>query len=258
MNTGAVIVTYRTRPSTLRACLQSLKDNRMQDIVIIDNEHNPAVKNVAQKKSIKYFPQPQNLGFAAAANLGAARLASKYLLFINPDAALSKHACANAETHLNNHPKTGIVGLLLYTPNGQIQPHSFGSAVTPLSLVARHFPRVKPKNRSPLSVGWVSGGAMIMRRSLFMQIKGFDARFFLYWEDVDLCRRAIREGQRVVVLPSAAAIHRRGASLLDSKLKTKLYDKSAGIYFCKHYSKTICSIQKFCRYLYRFISPRAD
>lgn len=258
MNTGAVIVTYRTRPATLRACLRSLADNRIKDIVIIDNKHSFSIKNIAQKKGLKYFSQSKNLGFAAAANIGAAKLASKYLLFINPDATLSGHACADAENHLNNHPKTGIVGLLLYTPNGQVQPHSFGAVVTPLSLFIRHFPQIKPKHKRPISVGWVSGGAMIIRRRLFIQIKGFDPSFFLYWEDVDLCRRAIQAGQRVVVLPFATAVHHRGASLLNSKLKTKLYDKSAGNYFCKHYSKTICFLQKLCRYLYRFISPRAD
>lgn len=258
MNTGAVIVTYHTRPGTLRTCLQGLQANRIKDIVIVDNEHSFPIKNIAQTKSIKYFPQSKNLGFAAAANIGAAKLTNKYLLFINPDATLSSRSRTGAEEHLDTHSKTGIVGLLLHTPDGQVQPHSFGSAVTPLSLLVRHLPQSKPKHQEPISVGWVSGGAMIIRRNLFIQIKGFDPNFFLYWEDVDLCRRAIQAGQRVVVLPSVTAVHRRGASLSNNKLKTKLYDKSAGNYFCKHYSKTICFFQKFCRYLYRFISPRAD
>ncbi len=258
MNTGAVIVTYHTRPDTLLSCLQGLRDNRVKDIVIIDNEHSPSVKNIALKKNVRYYPQSQNLGFATAANIGASKLINKYLLFINPDAVVSKHSCSNAEKYLNTHPKTSIVGLLLYTPDGRIQPHSFGPEVTLLSLFTRRLSQAKLKKEGPSSVGWVSGGAMIVRRNVFAQIKGFDPSYFLYWEDVDLCRRSIQKGAQVVVLPSATAIHHRGASLSDNKLKTKLYDKSAGIYFCKHYPKTICFFQKFYRYLYRFIFPQVD
>jgi GT2 family glycosyltransferase len=257
-NVGAVIVTYRTTSDTLRACLQGLKTNHIKDIVIVDNENSFSIKNITQKKDIKYLPQSKNLGFATAANIGASKLTNKYLLFINPDATLSAHSCANVEKYLDAHPSTGIVGFLLRASSGQIQQHSFGPIVTPFSLFTRHLFQAKPKGEGPIRVGWVSGGAMMIRHDLFAQLKGFDSNFFLYWEDVDLCRRATQKGLYTVLLPSATATHSRGASLSDNKVKTMIYDKSAGKYFCKHYSKTICFFQKFCRYLYRFISPWVD
>lgn len=236
MNVGAVVVTYQTPKRILQNCLASLRANGIQNISVINNtkENNP--------------------GFAAAANTGAARLSNNYLLFINPDASLTPGAGETAQNYLDNHPNIGIVGLLLTSLTGHPETCSFGATVTPLSLVTRHFirPRVPTK---PTPVGWVSGGAMIIHRDLFRQLGGFDPRFFLYWEDVDLCRRAYQAGWQIILLPQAKAIHQRGISLKDKQLKTKTYDQSADKYFCKHYPDMICLLAKSARSLYRFFSP---
>ena len=236
LKVGAIVVTFRTPKRMLQNCLASLRSSGIQNISVINNtkENNP--------------------GFAAAANTGAARLPNKYLLFINPDASLTPGAGEIAQDYLDNHPNVGIVGLLLTSPAGHPEACSFGATVTPLSLITRHFAR-QHRPKSPTPVGWVSGGAMIIRRDLFRQLGGFDPRFFLYWEDVDLCRRARQAGHHTVLLPQAKAIHQRGASLTRGQRKTKLYDQSADKYFCKHYPDMICLLAKSARSLYRFFSP---
>lgn len=238
MNTGAVVVTYQTPNRLLQSCLTSLRSNRIQDISVVANT----------KKN--------NPGFAAAANIGANRLSTDYLIFINPDAVLAPGALAIAQRYLERHPAVGVVGFLLRSPAGQVEVMSFGAPVTPLSLIARHF--IKPRlPRHPAPVGWVSAGALLVRRRLFKQLGGFDPRFFLYWEDVDLCRRALEADYQVVLHPSAQAIHRRGASLSDNWRRTKLYDHSADKYFRKHYPEMICLMVRSARSLYRLLSPRA-
>lgn len=233
---GAVVVTYQTPQPLLQNCLTSLRVGGIKDISVINN--TPA----------------NNPGFAAAANKGVARLSNKYLLFINPDATLAPNSCQVAQDYLGSHPQVGIVGLLLNSPADQPEVHSFGPPVTPLFLITRHFtePRI-PQHPTP--VGWVSGGALIIRRLLFNQLGGFDPRFFLYWEDVDLCRRAHQADWQVILLPQAKVIHQRGASLSDNRHKTKLYDQSADKYFCKHYSTMICLLARSARFVYRLFSP---
>ncbi len=235
---GAVIVTYQTPNRLLQDCLASLRSNHIQDISVVANT----------KKN--------NPGFAAAANMGAARLSTDYLFFINPDAILKSNACLAAQNYLVSHPYVGIVGLLLSSGSGHPETRSFGAPVTPFSLFTRHLlPSRFPKRPAP--VGWVSGGALMIRRTLFTELGGFDPQFFLYWEDVDLCRRAREAGWRVVLLPQAGVLHQRGGSLSDNWCRTKLYDQSADKYFRKHYPKMICLMVRSARSLYRLLSPRA-
>ncbi|MFH1353868.1 MAG: glycosyltransferase family 2 protein [bacterium] len=236
LKVGAVIVTYHTSSQLLQRCLISLRANGIKDISVINNT------------------QENNPGFAAAANNGAAKLGNEYLLFINPDAFLTPGSAAAAQDYLECHPGAGIVGFLLTSPGGQPEKHSFGRPVTPLTLITRHFTQQRVPLQ-PASVGWVSGGAMLIRRNLFRQLGGFDPRFFLYWEDVDLCYRARQAGHQIIFLPQAKAVHQRGASLSDRQRKTKLYDQSADKYFRKHYPDMICLLVKSARSLYRFFSP---
>ena len=238
MNTGAVVVTYQTPNRLFQSCLASLRISGIQDISVTNNT------------------QENNPGFATAANKGAARLTNKYLLFINPDATLAPGALAVAQEYLEHRPTVGIVGFLLNSPGGQLETMSFGPPVTPVSLITRHLTKSTVPAR-PAPVGWVSAGALIVRHRLFKQLGGFDPQFFLYWEDVDLCRRALAAKYQVVLHPGAQAIHQRGASLLDNCRRTKLYDQSADKYFRKHYPKMICLMVRSARFLYRLLSPRA-
>jgi len=238
MSIGAVIVTYHNSPNQIDQCLKSLHQNDIYQISLISNDKN-------------------NRGFAAAANLGADKLSTDYLLFINPDAYLLPGVIPPAIRFFNQHKTIGIVGLSLCNPSLEPETNCCGSPVTSFSLITRHLTSSHPPEQ-PQSVGWVSGGAMIIRRRLWQQLHGFDPRFFLYWEDVDLCRRALKLNQQIFYHPHLRVIHERGASLSDSPHKTKLYDQSADKYFCKHYSKPICLSQRYLRYLYRLVSPSVD
>lgn len=257
MTVGAVIVTFQTPADTLAACLASLQQNGCHHSIVIANDPAPEIRTTAARYHARYQSEPVNRGFAAAANRGAALLKTNLLLFLNPDAALESHAVSRASGYLAAQPSCGIVGLLLISPRGVTELRAFGSPVTPLSLFTRHLVSAALP-QLPRPVGWVSGGALLIRRRLFMQLRGFDERFFLYWEDVDLCRRASDLGQQTVLLPAARAVHQRGASLQDSALKTALYDDSADKYFRKYYAPTICRCLRFLRSLYRLCSPQAQ
>lgn len=257
MTVGAVTVTYRTPPRLLRACLASMKQNGCRQVVIVANDGADDIRALAVQLRASYYSPTINRGFAAAANLGAAQLKTDLVLFLNPDAALERESLPRANRYVAAHPACGIVGLLLVAPRGAPEPRAFGSQVTPFSLFTRHLlPASLPTEPRP--VGWVSGGALLIRRSLFMQLRGFDEHFFLYWEDVDLCRRAAHLGQQTILLPSARAVHQRGASLKSAARKTALYDASADKYFRKYYAPMICRSLSSLRTLYRFFSPQVD
>jgi N-acetylglucosaminyl-diphospho-decaprenol L-rhamnosyltransferase len=257
MTYGVVIVTYQTKATTLARCLHSLSVNGLSNIVVVDNSSDPLIRQTTQTAHTKYLPQPTNHGFAAGANIGARHLADDYILFLNPDTVLEPNAFTSINNYLKQNNDVGIIGLMLTDHKDQAEKLSFGHTVTPISLITRHFqPHRMPS--SPTAVGWVSGGALLIQRQLFNQLEGFDQRFFLYWEDVDLCRRAKQRGRQVILLPQAKVSHQRGASLANLKHKTKFYDESADKYFCKHYPKMICLNLRWLRHLYRLLSPLVD
>ena len=99
---------------------------------------------------------------------------------------------------------------------------------------------------------------MLVRRQAFEQLKGFDSGFFMYWEDVDLCKRARHSRWQVQYDPSIKVSHLRGVSLGSAAKKTQIYDTSADRYFHKHYPLYIWGIQHFGRNIYRFFYPRVS
>jgi GT2 family glycosyltransferase len=223
-------------------------------VAIADNAPHPSLQRIAQNQRARYLPHEKNRGFAAAANSAARHLTADAVLFLNPDAYLERGALAPARQYLAGQKNCGAVGLVLSTPAGTPELRSFGQAVTPLSVLTRHFasPRLPT---TPQAVDWVSGGAVLIRRRAWQEVRGFDEDFFLYWEDVDLCRRLKTAGWDIALLPRPGAIHRRGASLTSDRARTLLYDQSADKYFAKHYAKTICLLLRFLRFCYRRLLP---
>lgn len=231
-----VIVTYNSA-ATLDRCLASLTSPPINQKIIIDNTIN-------------------NRGFAHAANLGAAQATAPYILFLNPDAALTPQALAIATNYLEAHPDTAATGFALQNEAEQWELNSFGPLPTLTTLFLRRISKQAPPTK-PTLVGWISGAALLIRRSVFEKIKGFDSDFFMYWEDVDLCHRIQKSGRKIALLPSAVVLHQRGASLSDTAKKTALYDAAADKYFRKHYATTICFLCRWARRLYRLVSPLA-
>jgi GT2 family glycosyltransferase len=254
MTVGAVVVAYHTSETDLRKCLHSLRD--CQHVVVVDNSPSDNLKEVANTFGAHYLPQPVNQGFAAAANRGADELHDDCVFYLNPDAVLAPGTISVATRYFLRDPKCGILGFLLASPAGGIERASFGATVTPLSLLTRHIIKRKVPQR-PSSVGWTSGGALIVRHRVLRDLGGFDPNFFLFWEDVDLCRRARAAGWRTVLLPHPIVVHRRGASLSDRRRRAQLYDQSADKYFCKHYAKAICLPLRYLRRIFRWLSRQA-
>jgi GT2 family glycosyltransferase len=257
MKLGAVIVTHNSA-ATITACLQSLQAAGVEHIIVVDNASTDNTISLIQNRSIQLIRQTTNKGFAQAANQGARLLTEPYIFFLNPDAVLENpHQLSPIIQELEHSPRRGAVGLLMHDERGQIEQRSFGSPVTFWSLFTRHInhPFI-PQEVQP--VGWVSAGALIVRRSAFNAVQAFDKNFFLYWEDVDICRRLQAAHWQVVLEPRAKIRHQRGASLRNQQQKTIFYDRGADKYFRKHYPTTIWLLQRFCRRIYRLFSPQAQ
>lgn len=261
MSLGAVIVTHNSGPLLARA-VRSLWANDVNDIVIIDNASTDNTLLVARQLGLNTIANKNNRGFAVGINQGAKLLSHHHIIFLNPDAWLPPKTTTRALKVISSSG-CDVLGLSLVSPQGQREDLDHGQEVTLGRLLLRVLGRIQKRRQPPASelgplfVDWVCAGAMIVSRPAFNKVDGFDESFFMYWEDVDLCRRIRQSGFKVCYVPQLSVIHERGASLDSPTLKTNYYDTSADRYFRKHYATPIWIIHLLARRLYRSIWPHS-
>ncbi len=245
---GAVVVTYNSQAHIVKT-IHSLWGNGVSDIFVIDNNSSDSTVKILNRLGVSCIRNPGNYGFGLSSNFGSFYANNPYLLFLNPDARLDSFALSRALNHLTANDSCAGVGLTLRNHKGQPEPFSFGSPVNPATFIFRRLPFKK--------IGWVSAGALLIRRSVFCDITGFDPRFFLYWEDVDLGTRLLNHGWSLSRADNASVSHIRGASFVDNQSKTLFYDISADKYFRKHYAAPIWLLYRWLRRFYRYSSSQA-
>ena len=212
--TVSVIIVNWNAGLALEACLGSVGSGDAE-VIVIDNASTDGSAAAARARfpAVRVIETGENLGFAAGANRGAEAARGDVLVFLNPDARLLDGGLAALVDALLLVPGAGIAGGALVDERGRWQPAWARFAPIPHLLLDTTLGRLGSRiRRRPYAVDWVYGTFMAVRRDVFRQLGGFDARYFLYGEDLDLCYRAGRLGVRTVHVPGAHAIHARNVS----------------------------------------------
>jgi GT2 family glycosyltransferase len=188
------------------------------EVVVVDNHSpwHPLVPRLRRHAAVSLRRWRHNRGFARAGNEGCRLSRGDWLLLLNPDVSLAPDFLDRALAHAlrlgRQDPSAGIIGFGLRDPDGTPQA-SAGPFPTLSSTLARLLvPRARRKyylggETVPRRVDWVTGCCLLVRRSCWEDLGGFDPAFFLYYEDVDLCRRARDRGWEVWHDPSLTAVH---------------------------------------------------
>ena len=149
--------------------------------------------------------------------------APEYVLLLNADTIVLEHALDTLVKFMDEHPKAGIAGSLLLSPDGSAQgsPFRFSGIASELDrglrlrvvtkLLSRWNTTI-PKPRGPARVGWVAGASMILRRSVLEQIGLLDEDLYTYFDDLDICLRAVRAGWETWFVPGSRITHLEGQS----------------------------------------------
>jgi hypothetical protein len=217
-----VVIVNWNGGALLRACLASLaaaRDAAAIQVTVVDNASvDGSTENLpALPRPLRLIRNDANLGFGRACNQGAAAGDAPAILFLNPDTQVEPDALGVARTALMAGPRTGIVGARLADPDGRTArscartPSGLGLlgralALDRLGLVRPHF-LLEWDHAEDRAVDQVMGAFLMIRRDLFQDLDGFDPRFFVYWEDVDLCARARAAGFAVRHVAGAVARH---------------------------------------------------
>lgn len=220
-----VIVSYNSRDK-LRACVEPLAQLSNVRVIVVDNASSDDSLEAVADLPVERIALETNGGFAHGCNRGLRAGDARYVLFLNPDAVIDRAALATLAAELDRTPAVGAVAPRIVHDDGT------------LDYSVRRFPRLRSTYAQALflhrlfpnatwtdeviresdayaqrgSPDWVSGACILVRRSLLEELAGFDEDFFMYCEDIDLCRRIRDAGYDVVFEPRAQIVHEGGAS----------------------------------------------
>lgn len=237
------VVTYESA-DRIAACLHSIRRQEIEDgeieIIVVDNDSSDGSAELVREQfpDVTLIANQHNAGFAAANNQAWQVARGETLFLVNPDSILEPDAIRNAIDYLEAQPNCGLCGGLLLDDDGARAPSArrFPTLIRKmltLSGIADRFPNSKliggsdyrwHDHESELDVDWVPGAFTAVRRELVEQIGFFDERYYLYYEETDLCRRAKLHGWGVRFIPDAVVRHSGGAS--SRKIKQYTFDEA--------------------------------
>jgi len=254
---AVVIVNYNSGRH-LGRCLRSIQDHLTDapwQCAVIDNASGDSSERAAEgfAPRVTVRRNEANLGFARAANQGIAATSGELVLLLNPDCCLLPGAAEALSAELHRYASCAVVGPRVLNRDGSVQASARGdpTMVTGLfgrsSLLTHVFPGSAPVRKDlrvhlapaagdgSVEVDWVSGACMLARREALATVGGFDERYFLYWEDADLCRRLRMRGYSVRYAPRAQVIHEAAGSTNPTPREAiRAFHRSAYTYYATH------------------------
>lgn len=220
-----VVVAYNSR-SHLRAAVEPLTKDDQLAVVVVDNASTDGCLETVADLGVRTIRLDCNGGFAHGCNTGLHVSEAPHVLFLNPDAVIAPASVLRLARVLEEEPGVGAVAPKIVDSEGDVDislrrfPRARSTFAQALFL-HRLFPRAQwvdevirdpSMYEQPGSPDWVSGACLMLRRTQLEALGGWDQGFFLYCEDIDLCRRVRAAGYQVRFEPSAVAVHEGGAS----------------------------------------------
>jgi N-acetylglucosaminyl-diphospho-decaprenol L-rhamnosyltransferase len=224
---AVAVVSFQTR-EVLEPCLASVVAAEPTEVVVVDNGSTDGSIELVRERfpSVNLVVNERNRGYGPAANQAIAATTAPAVLLLNSDTVLAADALASLGAYLGQHPRAAVVGPRLANADGSLQRSTFpwpslGDLLvgdTGLHLLLPRLPAVRERflrswsHDRPRPVPWVRGAVLAIRRSAFDAVGGFDEAFFMYWEEVDLCRRLAATGWETHFAPVTTVVHARAVS----------------------------------------------
>ena len=247
-----VVIVNWNSGSDLKNCIQSIVNNSLNNInsiIIVDNAStDDSNKNIANlDPRIRLLRNDKNMGFAKACNLGAAQCNSNFILFLNPDTVFINNPLKEILNLFEKRKDVGIIGIQNINENGEIvkscsRKPSTLNIISGILGIDLFFPGLGMKMRewdhnTDRYVDQVIGAFFCIRKEIFLQLNGFDERFFMYFEEVDLSLRTNKLNFKSYFLSKESIVHIGGNSSKNVKQKRLEYNTISRIqYFKKNHS----------------------
>lgn len=254
---SVIVVNFNTRHllQEMMTALYAAAEGLALQVIIVDNASRDGSADFirATWPELRLIANDTNVGFGRANNQALPFVHGRHVLLLNTDAFVAPDSLQVALAAMANHPDCGILGVRLVGRDGAVQP-SCRYFPTPWNIVlirtglARFFPSTQLiddadwDDRRAAECDWVPGAFLLLRKAVIDAVGLFDSRYFLYYEEVDLCRAAKAAGWKVMYSPDTNVIHVGGESAKSVGALTSsgrqlsaLQMESELLYFRKHY-----------------------
>lgn len=234
MDLSIIIVNHKIKEKAFR-CVESVInadfENLKYEIIFVDNDSGDDSVALAQQKfsMINAVQSGKNLGMGAGNNFGINIAKGEYVLILNPDIIVKKDSIIKLYYYLKNNEKVGLAGPKLVYPDGKLQYSCFRQwrFLTPLfrrTFLGRYAKKHLENflmndfdHKKEAEVDWLMGSCLMAKKSVLDEVGGFDDRFFMYFEDTDLCRKIWKSGRKVVYFPESEIIHDHGRASAEKR-----------------------------------------
>ncbi len=226
MDLSYIIVNYRSSRELLR-CLETIRASEFsgeKEILVVDNSDVDSGIPIVRETypEINLIRNDENIGFSRACNQAAKIATGRHLFFVNPDTTLDPQTTANLSRYLDDHPKAGAVGPKVLNQDGSLQyscrrfPTIWSGLFNRYSILTQLFPNNRHSQHYLMSnmdhnatqtVDWLSGCCLMVKADAFHKVGMFDESYFLFIEDVDLCRTIWANELEVVYHPQTSITH---------------------------------------------------
>lgn len=248
-----VVVTYKENLDVLKACFDSVRDSigLTFELIVVDNGQSSATEGLLKSYAeARYIRNPDNLGFAAAVNIGMRVRKGRYVLLLNPDTSFTPDVLKKMIEHLDRDAKVGIASCVIRYPNGELQEsiRRFPTLKDQLLILLKvpHFLKTRAIDRymmkdvDPMKtqdVNSIMGAFMFIREEVLQQIGLFDERYFIWFEEVDFCKMTHDAGWKIRHYGDVTITHHKGHTFnkLATIRKQRWIRESLRKYMKKHH-----------------------
>lgn len=258
----SIIIVYYNTPKEIINCVKSIPDavsSTYYEIIIVNNASpKPLPSSIKHTGRMKIIESVENLGYGKAINKAAKESSGEYLLILNPDTVCTKNSIKLMLDRIKKDKKIGVLGPQQIDKKGKILNSTGGIPRLPDALFVFSFINKIWRNNPYSKKYWgrqmdrtieqetetVGGACMLFPKKLFDKLNGFDERFFMYFEEADICLRLRNKGYKILYYPKAKVIHLVGKSTSNKEWIRKTFEESRYKFFKKYYPQPIAFISE--------------
>lgn len=251
MKVSVIIVHYQVK-DLLRNCILSIQKYFQEfdyEVVVVDNNSpNSDWKTLINEFSgVNFIALEENLGFSKANNIGVQSAKGEYVYILNPDTEIKGDYFKEILDFADQHQKIGAIGLRMHDASGKFLPeskrsvpalvNSFEKLFTKLNNDSKTYYRNDVAETDIAEVEVMTGANLLMKKSLYQEVGGFDERYFMYGEDIDLCYTILRKGYKNYYYGKYSILHYKGESTVKDRVYLERFFGAMDIFINKYYKK---------------------
>ena len=247
MKLSVVILNYNVR-YFLEQCLRSVQkatENMEAEIIVIDNDSMDESCEMVKTRfpEVILIENKQNVGFSKANNQAVAVAKGEYLCILNPDTAVAEDTFQEVIHYAERIKNIGALGVYLMDGTGNFLPESKRNLPTPrVSLMKlsgfskKYYSKLPETSNGEVDV--LVGAFMLLKKTVYDEVGGFDEDYFMYGEDIDLSYKITKAGYKNHYLGSSTVLHYKGESTQRDEMYLKRFYGAMAIFYKKHFNKS--------------------